>query len=345
MWKIGDRVLGKRLDENYWYPGTVRHTDGSRFYVIFDDGEDALAADDQLKPLTLRPGDRAFVRFGEDRTYVPGTVTAREGDNVCVRLEGGREDWVGLAQLRFQPGARPAAPPPPSTSPALRREVGERVLACWHDLCWYPGLILNVSGEQCLIVFDDGNQGLIAADKVRPLTVGEGDRVWCRWKGGPTYYPGEITDLKGEVVHIKYDDGDEETTLLRLVRLERDDWFPMGALAEFGEGERVLACWYDLNWYPGVIVSITGKRVHILFDDGDQAMVTPDRIKALAFKLGDRLCCRRKGGPIYYPGEITRISGEVIQISYDDGEEETTSIRFIRIEREGLRDQPAEGFE
>ena len=73
-------------------------------------------------------------------------------------------------------------------------------------------------------------------------------------------------------------------------------------------------------------------------------MVTPDKIKPLGFKAGDRVCVRRQGGPIYYPGEITRISGEVIQVHYDDGEEETTSIRFIRIEREGLRDAP-EGFE
>ena len=42
---------------------------------------------------------------------------------------------------------------------------------------------------------------------------------------------------------------------------------------------------------------VTGKRVHILFDDGDQAMVTPEKIKPLSFQVGDRLCCRRKGGP------------------------------------------------
>jgi hypothetical protein len=60
--------------------------------------------------------------------------------------------------------------------------------------------------------------------------------------------------------------------------------------------------------------------------------------------VGDRLCCRRKGGPIYYPGEITKINGEVIHITYDDGEEETTSLRLVRVEREGLRDQLDEGF-
>jgi hypothetical protein len=177
------------------------------------------------------------------------------------------------------------------------------------------------------------------------VTVEAGDRVWCRWKGGPTFYPGEVARRSGEVIHVRYDDGDEETTLLRLLRLERDDWFPPGELGQLREGDRVLACWYDLNWYPGVIVSITGKRLHILFDDGDQAMVTPEKVKALDFKVGDRVCCRRRGGPIYYPGEITKQQGEVIHVNYDDGEEETTSIRFVRVEREGHRDFAGGDFE
>src|SRR5205823_1886357 len=196
---------GKRHDENYWYPGTVKHVEGNRCYVIFDDGEDALAGTEHLMPIQLRDGDRVFVRFGEDRTYVPGAVVAAKGDRVRVRLEGGREDWIALAQIRLQPGARPPAAPTPA-----RREIGEHVLACWHDLFWYPGVILANNGDQYHVVFDDGNQGLAAADKIRPVTVGVGDRVLCRWKGGPTYYPGEITSKHGEVIHVQYDDGDEE---------------------------------------------------------------------------------------------------------------------------------------
>jgi hypothetical protein len=339
MWDKGDRVLGKRHDDNYWYPGTVKHVEGGRCYVIFDDGEDTLAGQDQLRPLDFRDGDAVFVRFGEAGAYVPGTVTGRKGDQLHVRFEGGREDWTPLAWVRVQPGARPPAAAPPALW-----KVGDRVLACAQDLYWYPGAVLAAHEDQYHIVFDDGNQGLVAGDKLRPVAVDVGDRVWCRWKGGPTYHPGQITRRDGEVIHVQYDDGDQEDTLLRLVRLERDDWFPGGTLTDFAEGDRVLACWYDLNWYPGVIITVNGKRLHILFDDGDQAMVTPEQIKPLAFQVGDRLCCRRQGGPIYYPGEITQINGEVIHISYDDGEEETTSLRLIRVEREGLRDGTGDGF-
>jgi hypothetical protein len=78
--------------------------------------------------------------------------------------------------------------------------------------------------------------------------------------------------------------------------------------------------------------------VHVLYDDGDQAMITPDRLKPLRFRAGDRVWCRRGGGPVYYGGEIARVRGEVIHVEYDDGEKEVTSVRFVRVEREGHRD-------
>jgi hypothetical protein len=330
MWTTGDRVLGRRGEDNYWYAGTVRHIDGERCYVIFDDGEDALLAPAQLLPVRLQTGDAVWVRSEQDSTYKPAGIVAMKGDEICVRYDSGAEEWVRPARLRLQPGARRQAP-----KAAPRWAVGDHVLACWHDLFWYPGAVLAVEGDSYHVCFDDGNQALVTADRLRPLEIDAGARVQGRWKGGPEFYPGEITSRQGEVIHVQYDDGDEETTLLRLVRLERDEWFGPGELAGVAQGDRVLACWHDLNWYPGVVVSVNGKRIHILFDDGDQALVTPDRIRALAFRAGDRVCCRKKGGPFYSPGEITRINGEVIHVAYDDGEEEVTSIRLVRVEREG----------
>ncbi len=342
MWKVGDRVLGRRHEDVYWYPGTVRHIDGDRCYVIFDDGEDALVGRDNLRAIDLQVGDRVFARTAAGRAYTAASVTGRKGDELRLQYDDGTSAWTPLALVRVR---TEASPPPPAAAPeGPPRAIGERVLACWDDLYWYPGMVFAVTGEQYHVIFDDGNQALVRGERLRPLTVKVGDRVWCRWQGGPAYHAGVIASKTGEVIHVNYDDGDEENTLLRLVRLERDDWLPAGEMTGVAEGSRVLACWFDQNWYPGVVVSVHGKRLHILFDDGDQAMVTPDRIKPLELKVGDRVCVRHKGGPIYYPGEITRISGEVIQVSYDDGVEETTSIRFLRIEREGLRDAP-EGFE
>jgi hypothetical protein len=332
MWKTGDRVLGKRAPESYWYPGTVRHIDGERLYVIFDDGEDALVLPEQLTPIKLQVGDRVATRLPTGRTYVPGQILASKGDELHIQYDSGEQEWTPISRVRLE--GRGAAPAPAESS---RWNVGDTVFACWHDLYWYPGIVLAADSERLHVLFDDGKQALVLAEHLRPRQLAAGDRVFCRWKGGPDYHPGEVTEVNGEVIHVNYDDGDEETTSLRLVRLERDDWFPPAEMGHLSVGERVLGCWFDLHWYPGIILALDGKRLHVLFDDGDQALVTPDRVKPLDLRTGDRVCCRWKGGPIYYPGEITRLDGEVIHVNYDDGDEETTSIRLVRIEREGVR--------
>src|SRR5439155_1429766 len=155
-----------------------------------------------------------------------------------------------------------------------------------------------------------------------------GDRVFARAAAGGAYAPATIAGRKGDDLFLQYDEGSSAWVPLALVRVQPGarPQAARGATAaalpvRLEVGERVLACWHDLFWYPGVVVSVNGRRLHILFDDGDQAMVTPDKIKPLEFKPGDRVCTRRGGGPIYYPGEITRINGEVIHVNYDDGEE------------------------
>src|SRR5205823_12013868 len=49
----GDRVLATRLDDEFWYPGTVRQRDGERSHVLFDDGSEGSMPDDQIMPLQI----------------------------------------------------------------------------------------------------------------------------------------------------------------------------------------------------------------------------------------------------------------------------------------------------
>jgi Domain of unknown function (DUF4537) len=326
MLKVGERVFGRRGQEDHWYTGTIRHVDGERFYVIFDDGDDALLESKRLKELDLHIGDQVWARLPMELDFKPARIVAWDDDKLRVQWANGEEDWTSYGMIRLQPQA--------DVKPILQDHTwtqGDRVFACWHDLFWYPGVVLAMNGEQFHVVLDNGNQALVSADRMRPMILEIGDKVSCRWKGGPEYYPGEISQINGEVVQINYEDGDEETTSVRLLQLQRDDWFPPIELGNVQEGDRVLGCWFDEHWYPGVVLSVEGKRVHVLFDDGDQAMLTPDKVRTLDIKVGDRVFCRYKGGPAYYPGEVTRKRGEVIHIRYDDGDEETTSIRLVRL--------------
>src|SRR5438132_1205868 len=179
----------------------------------------------------------------------------------------------------MQIGECPLCVSRPRRQGAIMWTTGDRVLALrLPGDFWYPGIIRHIQDDRFFIIYDDGEDGFVKAKQMLPLALEAGDRVHGRWQLGQEFYPGVIASRAGEVVTIHYDDGDEETTLIRLLRLERDEWLPESAPSELGAGDRILGCWFDGMWYPGIILSAQGKRVHVLFDDNDQAYLTWDRI-------------------------------------------------------------------
>eukprot|EP00756_Hemistasia_phaeocysticola_P000668 Hpha_TRINITY_DN10488_c0_g1::TRINITY_DN10488_c0_g1_i1::g.193281::m.193281 len=105
--------------------------------------------------------------------------------------------------------------------------VGERVDAVWDaDGFWYAAWVTASRKEEasCGIVFDD----LVEVDRqplqqVRPRFA-RGERVECRWMGGPDYYRGAIDQVRGDGVYsIFYDDGDyEHSCPCHLIRVARE---------------------------------------------------------------------------------------------------------------------------
>lgn len=107
--------------------------------------------------------------------------------------------------------------------PAPGWSVGQRVLARWHpEVYSYPGTIAALFGERYQVNFDDGDRALVTGDDLAPLDVTVGSRVFGRWRGGNLYYPGVVVQQSGENIYIQYDDGDEEWSLIGLVRVERE---------------------------------------------------------------------------------------------------------------------------
>jgi hypothetical protein len=332
MWTTGDRVLAHRPPGDFWYPGVIRHIQDDRFFIIYDDGEDGFVKAKQMMPLRLEPGDHLFVRHPPDRDYAPAWIVDKQGDQLQVKDEAGRVAWAETAHVRMQPEARKRLRERVGT--AARWAPGDRVFACWFDLCWYSGCVLAVEGNQVSVVFDHGGHAIIPPANIHALELTPGDRVQARWKAGAEFFPGVVASRDGEVVTIDYDDGDHETTLVRLVRLERDEWLPELPHDDLGAGDRVLGRWFDGFWYPGIILSITGRRVHVLFDDNDQALLTWDRVKPLQVNVGDRVFCRFQGGPFFHAAEVTQQKGERIFVVYEDGREEWSSVRLIRVDGE-----------
>jgi len=331
MWQTGDRVLGHRGVDDFWYPGTIRHIDGERFFVIFDDGEDGFFLAKQMMPPDFQVGDRVFARL-QGREYLPARITDVKDKEVRVRAANGADAWASFDKLRIRPDVWKVPGDEPQPAEPRDWKLGDRVLACWFDLHWYPGVVLSVENNQISVLFDHGAPAVLAAARVRPLELAVGDQVAGRWKAGGEFFPGQITALDGETLHIHYEDGDEEDTSVRLIRLQRDEWLPERSVHELSEGNRIFGRWFDGFWYPGIILAVEGKRLHVLFDDNDQANLTWDSVRPLDFDEGDRVFGRWKGGPYYYAGEITKKDGERIHIAYEDGREEWTSIRVVRLE-------------
>jgi len=96
------------------------------------------------------------------------------------------------------------------------------------------------------------------------------------------------------------------------------------------EGDRILGQWGDGYWYPGIISEASGDGFNVSFDDGDTAVLPASKIRAINWTVGTRVQCNWKGGGKYYSGTITEMDGESIHISYDDGDQEDSTISFCR---------------
>jgi len=100
--------------------------------------------------------------------------------------------------------------------------VNDRVLVKWSgDEFWYPATITEVSGSRYHVAFDDGDEEWTDDARITAENLTVGSRVFGNWKRQGLYYPGKITARRGNTITILYDDGDQETTTIAVVRVRR----------------------------------------------------------------------------------------------------------------------------
>jgi hypothetical protein len=98
-------------------------------------------------------------------------------------------------------------------------------------------------------------------------------------------------------------------------------------------GDRVLANWVDAFFYPGRVRQIKGNLYEIAFDDGDAAWVHQANVRTLDIRVGSDVFCRMQAGPLYYPASVRQQNGEKIQVQYENGQLEWTTISMVRVLR------------
>lgn len=100
-------------------------------------------------------------------------------------------------------------------------DIGDRVLALWpvEDIWWYAGTVIELEDEEFVIAYDDGDRAVLASEHLAPLELTVGTIVHGRFQAGEAYFPGTITELRGNAIFIEYQDGDSEWTTAAMIRI------------------------------------------------------------------------------------------------------------------------------
>jgi hypothetical protein len=128
MWQPGNRILATRLDDDFWYPGTIQQADGPHYLVLFDDGEERWTPEDQTLPLLIAIGDRIFVRVPGGGNYAPCFVLRRDGEKINVQFDDGSDEQTSIGMARVDPTEWKD---PGGSGMASCWIIGDRVLCQW----------------------------------------------------------------------------------------------------------------------------------------------------------------------------------------------------------------------
>ncbi|KAL9984721.1 hypothetical protein ACROYT_G007050 [Oculina patagonica] len=156
-----------------------------------------------------------------------------------------------------------------------------------------------------------------------------GDRVLGRWTNN-LYYPGVVEERpSGELIKIKFDDGDEITHNVNDVSAVLHDKALTRAKAY--PGRHVIAAWKgSAKQYIGFVTGISDSRYRgnrkfrVLFDDNDEDDYSAGDLRefpdaASPWEVGARVFARWSNG-LYYRAFVVKATDSGVSIHYDDGD-------------------------
>jgi hypothetical protein len=213
-WQQGDRVLAP-WEPEFLYVGVIAEIQGQQALIEFDDGDAGWVLMAQIRALSIRQGQKVFARRKMGPQFFAAEVLEMRSGDVCLGFDDRHEDeWTTVAALCIPcQAAGPAAVATQVESHLAYLDdlqEGDRVWAPWTSATLFAGTIDKIDGEAVHINFDDGDRGWVILQQLLPLEIPVGLRVMARWKRGAAYYPGTVTQVQGDDIHIQYDDGDKE---------------------------------------------------------------------------------------------------------------------------------------
>jgi hypothetical protein len=99
---IEDRVLVHWSQDEYWYPATITKVSGSRYFVVFDDGDEEWTEASRVSAENLAAGDRVFGNWKREGKYYPGRITSRQGNTITILYDDGDQETTTIASVRVR---------------------------------------------------------------------------------------------------------------------------------------------------------------------------------------------------------------------------------------------------
>lgn len=225
-WKEGDRVLAP-WEPEFLYPATVRFVGKRGVMVEYDDDDEGLLPESEIKPMRIDIGARVQARrVKQVKRYEWAEIVDVRGEQVRVRYqEDDREEEMHIQYIRI-----PNAQALPEVDPDLLElyREGDRVLAPWEPFFLYPATIQRIDANAgiALIEYDDGDTGPVRLSELQPFDIEVNTRAQARRvKFEKIYEMATIIAFQGEQVTVRYeaDDHEEEmeVTYIRLPKTTR----------------------------------------------------------------------------------------------------------------------------
>lgn len=96
-------------------------------------------------------------------------------------------------------------------------------------------------------------------------------------------------------------------------------------------GDRAFAYWEaDEYYYPATITEIEDEDIYIRYDTGEEAWTNSDYLQEMIVETGDLVESKWSEDGEYYAAEVLSVSGDQVQVQYEDGNEEWTTLNNLR---------------
>jgi hypothetical protein len=175
--------------------------------------------------------------------------------------------------------------------------------------------------------------GLLAINCLASLAIASdlvpGAVVWAEWSTND-WHRGTIQRPCDAGMHVAFHDGDKACLNAASIALDRAP-----QADEIRPGVRVLAPWVISHLYPGQVVSISGDRAQMAYDDGDTGGATVRDLRIIGGDIpSGAVVWAEWSKNSWYHGTIERDCDAGKHVLFDDGYAaciKTTSLALDRV--------------